>query len=242
MKRAYITFMALCISLGAFAQLQQPDTSVLLKLPQDPAVVARFKQKLVELALQNPDVRQYDAQKEITKYDTRIAKAAWLNHLTAAGNLNEFTIKGNHNGNNPQASFYPRYNFGVLIPLGHFISIPNEVKRAKAQGRMVQKQQESAALVIKQKVLDAYEEYAANKQLVELHTPILEDALVHYNQVEEKFRAGDSGVPLDEYKAAYHEYNAEMVQKVLLEKNLRQSKLALEGIVGMTLEEVMHLL
>lgn len=242
MKRAYITFLAVCISLGAFAQLQQPDTSVLLKLPQDPSIIARFKQKLVELALQNPDVRQYDAQKDITKYETRIAKAAWLNHFTAAGNLNEFTIKGNNNGNNPQASFYPRYNFGVIIPIGHFLSIPNEVKKAKAQGRVVQKQQESAALIIKDKVLEAYEEYSANKQLVELHGPILEDALVHYNQIEEKFRAGTEGIPLDEYKAAYHDYNVEMVQKVLLEKNLRQSKLALEGIVGMTLEEVMRLL
>jgi len=238
MKKAYLLLLAACISLAAQAQ-QQPDTTVLLRLPSDPASVARFKQKLVALALQNPDVRQYEDRKAIAKYETRIAKARWLNHFTAAGNLNEFTIK--NGGNNPNATFYPRYNFGVIVPLGNFLSIPNEVKRAKAAGKLAQKQQESEALAIKARVLDAYEEYAANKQLLELHLPILEDALLHYNQAEEKFRAGDNSVPLDVYKEAYRQYNAEMVQKVQLERNLRQSKIALEGIVGMTLEEVMFL-
>ncbi|GAA0560755.1 TolC family protein [Chitinophaga japonensis] len=239
MKKAYMILLTACISLAAHAQ-QRPDTAVLLRLPADPSNVARFKQKLVELALQNPDVRQYDDRKEIAKYETRIAKAQWLNHLTAAGNLNEFTIK--NSSANANTNFYPRYNFGVMLPLGHLISIPNEVKRAKASGKLAQKQQESEALVIKARVLQAYEDYAANKQLMELHLPILEDALLHYNQAEEKFRAGDNSVPLDVYKEAYRQYNAEMVQKVQLERNLRQSKLVLEGIVGMTLEDVMRLL
>ncbi len=59
---------------------------------------------------------------------------------------------------------------------------------------------------------------------------------------KKKFRAGDNTVPLDIYKEAYRQYNSEMVQKVQLDKALRQSKLALEAIVGMTLEEVMQLM
>jgi outer membrane protein TolC len=241
MKQAYILLLAACFSVAAHAQ-QQPDTAVLLRLPADPANVARFKQKLVELALQNPDVKQYDDRKDIAKYETRIAKAAWLDHFSAAGNLNEFTIKGrDDNDINANQNFYPRYNIGVAIPFGHFLSIPNAVKRAKAEGKLAQKQQQSQALVIKAKVLQAYEDYAANKRLVELHLPILEDALLNYNQMEEKFRAGDNTVPIDVYKEAYRQYNAEMVQKVTLDRNLRQSKLTLESIVGMTLEEVMRL-
>jgi outer membrane protein TolC len=240
MKRAYILLLTVCIGLAAHAQ-QQPDTAVLLRLPADPPSVTRFKQKLVELALQGPDVKQYDDRKEIAKYNTRIAKAQWANHLTAAGNLNEFTIKGRSNDVNAAQNFYPRYNFGVTFPLGHFISIPNEVKRAKVEGKLAQKQKESQALIMKAKVLQAYEDYAAAKRLVELHLPILEDALLNYNQMEEKFRAGDNTVPIDVYKESYRQYNAEMVQKVELERTLRQSKLALEGLVGMTLEEVMRL-
>jgi outer membrane protein TolC len=241
MKRAYILLLFVCIGLAAHAQ-QQPDTAVLLRLPADPPNVTRFKQKLVELALQSPDVKQYDDRKEIAKYSTRIATAQWANHFTAAGNLNEFTIKGrNDNDINANQNFYPRYNFGVSFPLGHFVSIPNEIKRAKAEGKLAQRQKESMALVVKAKVLQAYEDYAAAKKLLELHLPVMEDALLNYNQVEEKFRAGDNTVPIDVYKEAYRQYNAEMVQKVELERTFRQTKLALEGFVGMTLEEVMRL-
>jgi outer membrane protein TolC len=240
MKKAYILLLLVCIGLVARAQ-QQPDTEVLLKMPADPPAVARFKQKLVELALQSPDVKQFDDRKEIARYNTRIATAQWANHFTAAGNLNEFTIKGQSNDLNGNQNFYPRYNFGVTFPLGHFVSIPNEIKRARAEGKLAQKQKESQALIIKAKVLQAYEDYAAAKKLLELHLPVMEDALLNYNQVEEKFRAGDNTVPIDVYKEAYRQYNAEMVQKVELERSFRQTKLTLEGIVGMTLEEVMRL-
>lgn len=240
MKKAYILLLFVCIGLAAHAQ-QQPDSEVLLKLPADAPAVTRFKQKLVELALQSPDVKQYDDRKDIAKYNTRVATAQWANHFVAAGNLNEFTIKGRSNDVNATQNFYPRYNFGVTIPFGHFVSIPNEIKRSKAEGKLAQRQKESQALIVKAKVLQAYEDYAAAKKLLELHLPIMEDALLNYNQVEEKFRAGDNTVPIDVYKEAYRQYNAEMVQKVELERNFRQTKLILEGIVGMTLEEVMRL-
>src|ERR1044072_1054749 len=240
MKKAYILLLFVCIGLTANAQ-QQPDTEVLLKLPADPPAVTRFKQKLVELALQSPDVKQYDDRKDIAKYNTRVATAQWANHFVASGNLNEFTIKGRGNDLNGNQNFYPRYNFGVTVPFGHFVSIPNEIKRSKAEGKLAQRQKESQALIVKAKVLQAYEDYAAAKKLLELHLPIMEAALLNYNQIEEKFRAGDNTVPIDVYKEAYRQYNAEMVQKVEMERNFRQTKLILEGIVGMTLEEVMRL-
>ncbi|GEP88891.1 Outer membrane efflux protein [Chitinophaga terrae (ex Kim and Jung 2007)] len=236
MKTIITAVLLLCISFSSWAQLQRKDTSVLLKLPADPSNVARFKAKLVELALQNPAITKYAVSKEINKYDKRIVGAQWLNHFSAAGNLNEFTIKGNSNTNNV---FYPRYNFGVLLPIGNLLKIPNETKRVKAEGRLLDKERESEVLAIKSKVLNLYEDYAANKQLYELHAPLLEDALLHFSQVEEKFRNNQDGVSLEQYKEAYRSYNGEMVKKIELEKLLRKSKLDLEEVVGMSLEEVM---
>ncbi|SKA46017.1 Outer membrane efflux protein [Chitinophaga eiseniae] len=238
MKKMLSTVLVMCMSIFAFAQLQKKDTAVLLKMPADPVTVARFKEKLVELALQNPDISQYAIKKEINKYEKNIAGSAWLNHFTAAGNLNEFTIKGNSN-NNVNANYYPRYNFGVMLPLGNLIKIPNDVKRVKAEGRLLEKQREAESNALKGKVLEAYEEYAANKKLFELHMPLMEDALQNFNQTEEKFRAGDPAVPLEIYKQNYSAYNGEMVKHIQLEKVLRQSKLILEALVGTTLENVM---
>jgi hypothetical protein len=49
-----------------------------------------------------------------------------------SGNLNELSIKQDNssNGLNGQI-FYPRYNFGVNLPLDFFSSKSNEVKAAR---------------------------------------------------------------------------------------------------------------
>lgn len=232
MKKIVVAMLFMAIYSTAWSQIT--DTSVLLKLPADRYSVARFKEKLVELALQHPSITEFSVRKEMNKYDKRIAGAAWLNHFTAAGNLNEFTI--NKNSAPTNANFFPRYNFGVMLPLGHLISVPNSIKKVKAEGRLLDKQHENDVLAIKSQVLQLYEEYATSKILFELHLPLHEDALLHYNQVEAKFREGT--ISMEQYKEAYNLYNGAMVKKVQLEKDLRKNKLMLEEIVGMTLEEV----
>lgn len=240
MRSISFLVFALFIGIAAQAQVANRDTTVLLKLPADAGNVARFKAKLVELALQHPDMQEYAVRKKINKYETNIAGSAWLNHFTAAGNLNEFTIKGNSGtANNNMATFYPRYNFGVLLPIGNLIKIPNDVKRTRAEKQLIDKEQESATLAIKAAVLQQYEEYSAAKQLYELHLPVLEEALQNYSHTEEKFRAGDESTPLEIYKETFRNYNTEVAKKVNLEKDLRQAKLKLEGMVGMPLEQVM---
>jgi outer membrane protein TolC len=235
MKRVLFFFLAAIT--GTVAQAQRADTSIILRLPADLPTVSRLKAKLVELAMSNPQIKALDIKKEITKYDENRAKAGWLNMLTAAGNLNEFTIKGSGTANNN--TLYPRYNFGIMIPLGNFISIPNEVKAAKANGRVFDQQKEGEKLTLKAAVLRAYEDYSANKQLYELQLPLLEDAYNHYKQVEQKFSGGDQGTAVEGLNDAYRIYNAEMVRKVNLERDVRQSKIALEGIIGTSLEEVL---
>lgn len=236
MKRISLVVLTLFLGLATQAQIVKTDTSVLLKLPPDAARIARFKAKLVELALQHPDMKQYADKKLINKYELNSTGAQWLNHFSAAGNLNEFTIKGNSSQNN---TFYPRYNFGVVLPIGNLIKIPNDVKRVRTERKVLEKQEESDALTVKATVLQLYEEYAANKQLFELHMPLVEDALLNYTQAEEKFRAGDETISIEIYKEAYRAYNGEMAKKILLEKELRQSKLKLEEMVGTTLEQVL---
>ncbi|TWF42435.1 outer membrane efflux protein [Chitinophaga polysaccharea] len=222
---------------GTIAKAQQADTAVLLRLPADQPTVARLKERLVELAYQNPQLKEIDFKKQISKYEENKAKASWLDMLTAAGNLNEFTIKGSGTTNNN--TLYPRYNFGVMVPIGHLISIPNDVKIAKANGKALEQQKETGKLALKAAVLRAYEDYAANKQLYELQLPLLEDAYNHYKQVESRFSKADQNTQVETLNEAYRLYNAEMVRKVALERDVKQSKIALEGIIGSTMEEVL---
>lgn len=231
---AIATFMCICTI--ALAQ-QVRDTTPMLKLPEDPVLIGRFKAKLVELALSNPQVTQFDIQREINKYDTRIAKAEWLNRLTVAGNLNEFTLKSNSGSGNQ--NFYPRYNFGLLLPVGQLIAIPNTVKRAKANGRLVDQQKDAVELQIKGQVLRMYEQYLADKELFKLHKVVMDEVQASFILTEQKFGQNDAGVSLDAYTAASRAYNEEKIKHILLDRDMRQSKIDLEAIVGVKLEEVL---
>ncbi|PSL43752.1 outer membrane efflux protein [Chitinophaga niastensis] len=231
MKKVFFVIVSICFSV--FAQAQDKASSLYLKLNDAPEVT-RLKAKLVQLAMENPGLSVFDAKREINSYEVTKAKAAWLNTLTAAGNLNEYTIKNQATSNN---AFFPRYNFSLMIPLGNFITIPNDVKIAKTNKKVINYTQDEARRKLKADVLDAYEQYASAKKLLELQAPLLEDVLTQYKQIEEKFSKGEKGITVEEYNTAYRNYNGEMVRKVMVEKELRLAKNEVERLIGISLEE-----
>ncbi|ACU61161.1 TolC family protein [Chitinophaga pinensis] len=215
-----------------FANAQRKETSLYIPLIDSPEV-AQLKVVLVELAMQNPALKVHDAKLKVNKYETNKAKAGWLNMLQASGNLNEYTLKNNSNN----ATFFPRYNFSLTVPIGNLITIPNDVKIAKAEKKVIIAMKEEEQLKIKADVLNAYELYAANKKMMELEVPLLEDVYNHYKQTEEKFSSGDKDVSVETLNIAYRSYNEEMVRKVMLERDIRQAKIELERLIGVSFEE-----
>lgn len=229
--------LVVCLFSALFLHAQKKESSLFVPLA-DPPEVTRLKEVLVELAMQNPGIEVYDGKAEINRYETTKAKAQWLNMLSAAGNLNEFTLK-NSGGN--ANTFYPRYNFSLMIPLGNLIIIPNDVKIAKANKKVIGSMKEEEKRRLKAEVLDAYELYAADKKLLELQAPLLEDVFNHYKQTEAKFSTGDKDVSIETLNISYRSYNEEMVRKVMLERDIRQAKIVLEKWIGVPFEEALLL-
>lgn len=224
----FIIGLTFCISV----QAQKKESSLYIPLTDSPEV-AQLKAVLVELAMQNPGLKVYDNKAKIARYQQNKAAAGWANLFQAYGNLNEYTLKNNSNN----ATFFPRYNFSLTIPLGSFISIPADVKIARTERKVVMNMKEEEQLKIKADVLNAYELYAANKKMLELEVPLLEDVYNHYKQTEEKFSAGDKDVTVETLNIAYRSYNEEMVRKVMLERDIRQAKIELEKLIGISFEE-----
>lgn len=231
MKKIFFAIAGMCMTIVSQAQVKE-SSSLYVKLNEAPEVT-RLKAKLVELAMHNPGLSVFDAKKEINKYEVSKAKAQWLNMLTAAGNLNEYTIKNSSNNN----VFFPRYNFSLMVPIGNLISIPADVKIAKTNKKVIDNSQDEAKLKLKADVLNAYENYATAKKLLELHAPLLEDVLTHYKQIEAKFTKGEKEVTVEAYNASYRAYNSEMVGQVNLERELKQAKIEIEKYIGVSLEE-----
>lgn len=215
-----------------FAQAQKKEASLYIPLTDSPEVT-QLKAVLVELAMQNPALKIYDNKLKVAKYQTNKAAAGWANMFQASGNVNEYTLKNNSNN----ATFFPRYNFSVTVPLGSFISIPNDVKIARTEKKVIANMKEEEQRKIKADVLNAYELYAANKKMMELSVPLLEDVYNHYKQTEEKFSSGDKDVSVETLNIAYRSYNEEMVRKVMLERDIRQAKIELERLIGISFEE-----
>ena len=78
-------------------------------------------EKLSNLAINNLQIKMANKDLNIADQEINKSKALWLNHVTVAGNLNEFSLKNTLSNTiitTPQYSFFPRYNIGLSLPLG----------------------------------------------------------------------------------------------------------------------------
>src|SRR5258708_840471 len=126
------SFLLLLITAVAGAQVppkQNPSTyhSIL-----DTGRVTDIREKLVQMALQNPNFEIADRKVGVADYSLKRAKGAWLNLFSAQGNLNEQSIKQTTTTvNGVPVNLYPRYNFALTLPLDFFSQNSNDVKIAR---------------------------------------------------------------------------------------------------------------
>jgi outer membrane protein TolC len=218
---------------GNGAVAQQVDYNKII-LPES-AKSDDFGEKLVQLAWKNmPYNAVLQTSKEVAELRVTQAKWSWLDQIRATGNLNEFTINpdANPNGNN----FFPRYNFGVAIPLGIFISIPTESKIAMKQLKVSEYQINQQKLTVRKSVLSAYQNYLMYSEILKIKTDLVEDEYANLMAMEEKFQKGE--VTLEQYKAVSRTYNLEVEEKIQTNNRLQNAKLELELLIGMRLEDV----
>jgi outer membrane protein TolC len=205
------------------------------QLNADTSNTLDIREKLVSLALQNPQYEIADHNLNIMIYNIHIAKSAWLGTFIAQGNENEFTIFKNSGGNNP--IYYPLYNFGVSIPFDIFSKIPNNVKIAKENYLIAQATRNDKFRQIKAEVLTKYEDYLVAKQKLELQTQIRQDAYNLYKKAEKDFE--DNTIKLDEFNRASGAWITAQMGELDYRRNLNVTKIELEKMIGVRLDDVL---
>ena len=97
----------------------------------DPSFILRdtVSEKLAEFAVNNYQIMMQKSRVNEMQYEVKKSKAAWLNNIAVTGNLNEANLKSSNTGG--QNVFFPRYNFGLTLPLGTFFTKSNDTKIAK---------------------------------------------------------------------------------------------------------------
>ena len=191
-----------------------------------------IEERLVQLALQGPELQKIAHQTKIDEYQLKAAQNVWMNILSFHAGFNEYNIEKTVT----TPIVYPRYNLGFTIPLGTIFSRTG-VKSAKENIEIGKNDMETARRNIREQVLTAYKQYVAYGQLISMQSELVNDVKTQLAQAEEKFRDGTISIEL--YNSAQKNNNAEIA--ALLDLKLQQDikKLELEKMIGVKLETVL---
>lgn len=223
-----LTLLFLGVFFGAAAQdapAGAPKVS-----PKD---TSGIEAKLVLIALKRPE---YDAAYHLIRnsnHELSKARNSWLNLLSITLNYNQFDFT-------PQtgaAYVYPKYFFGLTIPVGFIFTRFSDIKIAKENQVIARDNQQELARTIAADVKTQYRTYLNYQSMLAVQINIVNDEQAVFLQVEKNFRDGKTGI--DAYNTANKTYNSAILQQLQYKLLSDQTKVALEHDLGMTLEDAL---
>ncbi len=231
------TSLVLLFTICGYAQ----DTTRTIKASNFNPRVDSIAEHLVAMASVNPRISALENVAKQSEYQYKRSKTAWLNNIAVSGNLNEFSIR---QGNAPdpllQSTQFPRYNVGVIVPLGLFINNGKQTKSDYYRYESILDQVRIEKQNIRREVLLNYQKYTLNKQLLALQEEALQDARVLLAKHEEDFK--NQRITLEAYMATNKIHNNEQERIVNLENELRLIEVELEALIGMNLLDALVLI
>lgn len=227
--KLFILFVVLgCISV----QAQSVDYNKII-LPER-VQSADFGEKLVQLAWKNhPTNEIYRRDVVIAQYQVGKSAADWLDMITLQGNINEINIKSDPN----VPVFLPRYNFGLIVPLGIFVKNPNETKQNKQKLAIAQEQVNAQKLEVRKVVLKAYNEYLLAEKVFKILSQQFSDTESNLKLIEQRFKRGETNFEV--YTSSQAELNRASIAMLQADRDFKNAKLDLEQLIGVRLEDVM---
>lgn len=231
MKKLIILFLILSPQL---IHAQNVDYNAVI-LPDNVSDIS-FAEKLVRLAWRNnPANTILGYEHEISDIEIKQARWSWLDDFRIQGNLNEFVLDESADEAG-RAAFFPKYNITGQIRLSYFVGLPLEVKKKKQEALIARSNLDLQKLAIRGEVLTRYETYLMNRELLKIQTEILEDIYASQSIAEQKFKNGE--ITLDTYNRELDRYNTQKVRQVTAQGQFNISKIALEQMIGVKLEDV----
>jgi outer membrane protein TolC len=198
----------------------------------DSMIYSDVREKLVDLAFQNPLVVIKDAEIAIAENNLKRAKYSWANTISAQANINEFTLNGS-----PNAAFWPKYNFGVIVPFDIITRTNAEIRNARETIDMTVAMKEDTYRRLRAEVLQKFEDYLLHKELYDMTSLIVDEAYTGFLSMQEKYKVGD--VNDMDYSFSFRQYNDAKMRLREKERDMNVSKLDVERLIGVKLETVL---
>ena len=195
-----------------------------------------FEEKLVQLAWANhPTNRISQINVNMFRREKSIAAWSWLDNATATFNVNQFTLDPSTDVLG-RAGFLPRYNLSLRLSLGTFVNTPLQTKVANDRILISQQQVNELKLGVRRDVLSNVEMLKERYKIYRLRDRLKEDFLILFKDAEKKFSNGE--IKIDQYQLASQAYNARAESVISALSMFNQSKIQLEAIIGVKIDEV----
>ena len=239
MYKILMGLFCLLFTTTAFAQVPTGRNVSTYHSNLDTSRTIDIRERLVQLALQNPNYEIADRKVNVAEYELSRSKGAWLSALSASGNLNELSIKGNTTNADGTKSnlFFPRYNFGINLPLDFFTTRSNEVKAAREKVFIAEAEKNEKYRTIRRDVLSKYEDYLMHKEKLELQTRITQGEYTEFKLAEKDF--ADGLITADAFKKTETTYYGEQMKKTEMQRNFNVAKYELELLIGVSIDDVL---
>lgn len=227
-----LSIILLFVQCGLFAQITDYNKIV---LPTS-IIDISFEEKLIQLAWSNhPSSRIAMQNVQLYTKEKSLAGWSWLDNVNATFNVNQFNIDPSSDQLG-RAAFFPRYNISMRMSLGTFALTPINTKIARDRVIMGEHQVNELKLAIRRDVLVTIEQFKERYKVLRLRDRLKEDFLVLFKDAEKKFSQGS--IQIDQYQLASQAYYSRSESVITASSQFNQTKIALEALIGLRLEEV----
>jgi outer membrane protein TolC len=229
MKKLILVLTFTCGLVAAQAQITE---SYATRKKLDSMIYSDVREKLVDLAFQHPEVVINEAQMSMAENNLTKAKWSWLNMGFAQFNINEFTLTGS-----PSAVFWPKYNFGINMPFDIVTRTRADIKNARENMDITTAMREDTYRKLRAEVLSRFEDYLFHRELYETSSVVVDEAYSAFLSMQEKYKIGD--VNDIDYSITFRQFNDAKMRQRENERDMNVSKLEVERLIGVKLEEVL---
>lgn len=194
---------------------------------------------LVAMAMNNASIRSAENFSEQYKYLYKASKTGWLNNIVLQGNLNEYSFSQNSTTDPlKQSTQYPKYNFGILLPIGLFFNSPKQVKADYYRYQFSIDQINVEKQNVRREVLINYHDYMMNKDLFVQHQQLVNDWRIIHLKNEQKFSKGE--ITVEAFYNSTKTYTDELSKQANLGDALKTTEAKLEALIGMNVEDALN--
>ena len=191
-----------------------------------------IEERLVDLAIKGPEYEKVEHQSRVYEYQLKAARNQWMNFLTISANYNDQTFAHN---SGTTAYVYPKYFFGITIPLGTILS-GNQAKMARETVTIGELTQEETRRKIRAEVIGKYRQFKAQSAVIAIETGYMNDLQTELKAAEEKFKLNN--IPFESYNTALINKNNQQTRLINLRLELDLTRLEIERMIGTSLDSV----